>query len=79
MAVNDLLRVPERFAIDWVKLGSGGRIFTDGSKLASYAYYGTPIHATVAGMSTSMTTPRSKCQTSPPGASPSRISAAIWW
>ncbi len=50
MAVNGLLRVPERFAIDWIKLDANGRVFTgDAAKLASYAYYGTPIHAAAAG------------------------------
>jgi murein DD-endopeptidase MepM/ murein hydrolase activator NlpD len=50
MAVNGLLRVPERFAIDWIKLDADGRIFAgDGTKLSSYAYYGTPIHAAAAG------------------------------
>jgi len=50
MAVNGVLRVPERFAIDWVKLDDGGRIFTgDGSKLQSYAYYGSEVHAAAAG------------------------------
>jgi hypothetical protein len=46
MAINGQIRVPERFAIDWVKLDDSGRVFTgDISKLASYAYYGTPVHA----------------------------------
>lgn len=51
MAINGQLRVPERFAIDWVKLDDKGRIFTgDGAKLGSYAYYGTPIHAAAPGV-----------------------------
>ena len=51
MAINGRLRVPERFAIDWIKLDDADRIFTgDGSKLASYAYYGTPIHAAADGV-----------------------------
>lgn len=51
MAVNGQLRVPERFAIDWIKLDDQGRVFTgDGSKLESYAYYGTPIHAAADGV-----------------------------
>jgi len=50
MSINGRLRVPERFAIDWVKLDGEGRMFTgDVSKLASYAYYGTPILAAAAG------------------------------
>ena len=51
MAVNGELRVPERFAIDWVKLDDSGRAFTgDVSKLTSYAYYGTPIRAAADGV-----------------------------
>jgi hypothetical protein len=51
MAINGLLRVPERFAIDWVKIDDAGRLFTgDVSKLASYAYYGAPIRAAADGM-----------------------------
>ena len=39
MAINGVLRVPERFAIDWVKLDGSGRLFTgDVSKLESYHY-----------------------------------------
>ncbi|TCL74574.1 peptidase M23-like protein [Rhizobium sp. BK251] len=50
MAFNGQLRVPERFAIDWVKLDDQGRLFTgDVSQLSSYAYYGTPIHAAADG------------------------------
>ncbi|GLK83732.1 M23 family metallopeptidase [Ancylobacter defluvii] len=50
MAVNGLLRVPERFAIDFVKLDDDGRLFTgpEGT-LASYPFYGTPIHAVAGG------------------------------
>lgn len=49
--VNGALRVPERFAIDWVKLDENGRLFIgDGTKLESYAYYGTPIHAAADGV-----------------------------
>ena len=51
ITVNGVLRVPERFAIDWVKLDASGRLFTgDGTKLASYAYYGAPIHAVAGGV-----------------------------
>ncbi len=50
MAVNGLLRVPERFAIDWIKLDASGRVFTgDGARITDYAYYGTPVHAVAAG------------------------------
>lgn len=51
MAVNGILRVPERFAIDFVQLDAAGRLFTgDGAKLSSYAYYGTPIHSVADGV-----------------------------
>lgn len=51
MAINGALRIPERFAIDWVKLDDQGRVFTgDRTKLTSYAYYGTPIHAAADGV-----------------------------
>lgn len=51
MAVNGLLRVPERFAIDWIQLDPSGRAYTgDGAKLSSYKYYGTPIHAVASGV-----------------------------
>jgi murein DD-endopeptidase MepM/ murein hydrolase activator NlpD len=51
MAVNGLLRVPERFAIDWVRLDGGGRVFTgDANKLTSYHYYGTPVHSVAEGV-----------------------------
>jgi len=51
MTVNGRLRVPERFAIDWVRLDDQGRIFTgERAKLASYRYYGTPIHAVADGV-----------------------------
>lgn len=50
MAVNGQMRIPERFAIDWIKLDEGGHVFTgDVTKLESYAYYGTPIHAVADG------------------------------
>ncbi|UVK37704.1 M23 family metallopeptidase [Mesorhizobium sp. AR10] len=51
MAVNGSLRVPERFAIDWLKLDASGRVFTgDPAKTASYAYYGAEIHAVADGV-----------------------------
>jgi murein DD-endopeptidase MepM/ murein hydrolase activator NlpD len=51
MAVNGLLRVPERFAIDWVRLDAEGRVFTgDANKLTSYHYYGTPVHSVAEGV-----------------------------
>lgn len=51
MAINGQLRVPERFAIDWVQIDDKGRIFTgDVAKLESYAYYGEPILAAADGV-----------------------------
>jgi murein DD-endopeptidase MepM/ murein hydrolase activator NlpD len=51
MSVNGQLKVPERFAIDWVKLDDAGKMFAgDGTKLASYPYYGTPVLAAADGV-----------------------------
>jgi hypothetical protein len=51
MAINGQLRVPERFAIDWVKLDETGHLFTgDVSKLENYTYYGTPVYAAADGV-----------------------------
>ena len=51
MAVNGRTRVPERFAIDWVKLGDDGRIFSgDGTRLEDFAYYGDEIDAAADGV-----------------------------
>lgn len=51
MAVNGALRVPERFAIDWVQIGPDGRLFSgDGKKVEDYAYYGAPVHAVSDGV-----------------------------
>ncbi|MDI4666388.1 M23 family metallopeptidase [Xanthobacter autotrophicus] len=51
MAINGRLRVPERFAIDFVQLDAEGRLFTgDVHKLQSYAFYGTPVHAVADGV-----------------------------
>ena len=48
--VNGLPRVPERFAIDWVKLDPAGRLYTgDRAGLKSYAYFGTPVLAVADG------------------------------
>lgn len=50
MAVNGALRVPERFAIDFVQIGSDGRLFAgDGKVTADYRYYGVPVHAVADG------------------------------
>ena len=50
LPVNGHLRVPERFAIDWVKLDAHGRMFTGPvDRLSSYAYYGTDVLSVAAG------------------------------
>ena len=50
MAVNGTLRVPERFAIDWVQLDARHRLYTGKiDQLASYAYFGAPVHAVADG------------------------------
>lgn len=49
--IDGHLNVPERFAIDWVKLDDQGRLFSgDGSKLTDFAFYGTPIHSVADGV-----------------------------
>ncbi|MFG1381764.1 M23 family metallopeptidase [Xanthobacter versatilis] len=51
MAVNGRLRVPERFAIDFVQLDASDRLFTgDVHKLESYAFYGVPVHSVADGV-----------------------------
>jgi murein DD-endopeptidase MepM/ murein hydrolase activator NlpD len=51
IAVNGQLRVPERFAIDWVKLDDDGRISSgDGKKVEDYGYYGAPVLAVADGV-----------------------------
>jgi hypothetical protein len=50
MSIDGQMRVPERFAIDWLQLDDEKRVYSgDASKLSSYAYYGAPIHAAAAG------------------------------
>lgn len=51
IAVNGQLNAPERFAIDWVKVDDKNRLYTgDKSKLASYAFYGAPVHSVADGV-----------------------------
>ena len=51
MAVNGRLRVPERFAIDWIRLDAGSRLFTGNAQdLASYSFYGAEVHAAADGV-----------------------------
>jgi murein DD-endopeptidase MepM/ murein hydrolase activator NlpD len=49
-AVNGKLRVPERFAIDWIQLDPTNRAFQgDKGKLSNWAYYGSPIYSVADG------------------------------
>jgi Membrane proteins related to metalloendopeptidases len=50
LAIDGTIRVPERFAIDFVQLNSQDRLF-DGAltDLSAYAYYGAPIRAAAPG------------------------------
>lgn len=51
MSINGHIRVPERFAIDWIQLDDQNRMFTgDAKKLQSYAYYGAPVHSVADGV-----------------------------
>jgi len=51
MSINGQLRVPERFAIDWIELDATDRMFKgDRSKLTSYLDYGVPIIAAADGV-----------------------------
>lgn len=50
MAINGDLRIAQRFAIDWVQLAANKRLFNGPvGALASYAYFGTPVHAVANG------------------------------
>jgi len=50
LSIDGTVRVPERFAIDWVQLAPSMRLFEGPiDDLASYAYFGDPIHSVAAG------------------------------
>jgi hypothetical protein len=50
MAINGVLRVPERFAIDWMQLRPDHRLYTgDRAALASYKSFGAEVHAVADG------------------------------
>lgn len=50
MAFDGKVDVPERFAIDFVQIGSNGAFFQGPeTKLDSYPYYGVPVHAAAPG------------------------------
>lgn len=51
IAVNGKQNAPERFAIDWVQLNKGRRMYVgDGHKLSSFAFYGDPIYSVADGV-----------------------------
>lgn len=51
IAVNGTLRVPERFAIDFVRIDDKGRLFVGpATALSSYPYYGTAVHSVADGV-----------------------------
>ena len=50
LSIDGTVRVPERFAIDFVQLNADDRLFTGPiDQLSSYAYFGAPIHSVAAG------------------------------
>jgi hypothetical protein len=50
MSINGVTLVPERFAIDWIKLDAQGRAFTGAmTTLAGYPGFGSPVHAVADG------------------------------
>jgi hypothetical protein len=50
LAIDGTVRVPERFAIDFVQLDDQDRLFEGAlDELSSYPYYGTPVHAAAPG------------------------------
>ncbi len=51
LAIDGALRVPERFAIDWIQLDASERIFEGAAgDLDDYPYYGTPALAVADGV-----------------------------
>ena len=50
ITVNGVIQAPQRFAIDWVQIDGQNRLFEgDKEKLASWHYYGAPIHSVADG------------------------------
>jgi hypothetical protein len=50
LAIDGTLYVPERFAIDFVQLDAGDRMFTGPvDKLSSFRYFGSPVRAAAPG------------------------------
>jgi murein DD-endopeptidase MepM/ murein hydrolase activator NlpD len=55
IALNDLVVIPERFAVDWIKLGPDGQSYHgDKSKNSNYYAYGVDIYAVGDGRVTSV-------------------------
>jgi murein DD-endopeptidase MepM/ murein hydrolase activator NlpD len=51
LAINGAIHVPERFAIDFIRLSPDGRMFSGPqTDLASYAFYGVPIYSVADGV-----------------------------
>lgn len=51
MTVNGRVRVPERFAIDWIQLDENNRAFTgDSATLTNWPYYGAPVNSVADGV-----------------------------
>ena len=51
IAVNGKQNVPERFAIDWVQIDKGRRMYVgDGHKLSSFPFYGDSIYSVADGV-----------------------------
>lgn len=50
LAIDGTIRVPERFAIDFVQIDGDGKLFNGPlNQLSSYPYFGVPVHAAAAG------------------------------
>jgi Peptidase family M23 len=51
LAINGVIRAPERFAIDFVQLDVSGRLFSEPfTGLSSFAFFGVPIYAAADGV-----------------------------
>lgn len=50
IAVNGKQNVPERFAIDWIRIDKGRKMYLgNGKKVTDFPFYGVPIHAVADG------------------------------
>lgn len=51
MTVNGRVRVPQRFAIDWMQIDENNRAFSgDAASLANWPFYGTPVYSVAEGV-----------------------------